>query len=41
MNLDNILKFYADWVESKPFDIGYTTRSAFGKEKIPNRVVTN
>lgn len=41
LNLDNILGFYADWVESIPFDIGYTTRSAFGKEKRPNRVVKN
>lgn len=36
LNLKEIVKMYAKWIESKPFDIGGTIRASFFKASISN-----
>lgn len=30
LNLDNVAMYYKNWIDSRPFDIGNTTRNALG-----------
>jgi ADP-ribosylglycohydrolase len=40
-DLERIASRYSDWVKSKPFDIGMTTRQSLGVQVPPSELISN